>query len=173
MGQTKHAVCHICGQSVLRKPGELRRNRHSFCSIDCYRKHQAITGRAERTCSSCGKPFRGFSSLLKKHECCSRACSSLLRRKHHGRKAFLDDQGYWCITPKYSEDGGGRVRVHSLIAARVLGRPLKDGEVVHHINLETRDNRHRNLLICTRGYHRIIHSKMAYLYAAEHLGGAA
>jgi hypothetical protein len=173
VGQTKRAVCHICGRAVLRRPGELKKNKHNFCSIDCYRKHQATTGRAGKACKSCGETFWGFSSLLKKNECCSRICSSLLRRKRHGRKAFLDDDGYWCITPKYSEDGGARIRVHSFIAAKALGRPLKDGEIVHHVNLNTKDNRHRNLLICTKGYHRKIHSKMAYLYAAEHLAGAA
>lgn len=49
---------------------------------------------------------------------------------------------------------------HRLIAEQVLGRRLKTNEVVHHINMDKRDNRRRNLLICTREYHKELHHRM-------------
>ena len=66
--------------------------------------------------------------------------------------------------PKYQ-------REHILIAERALGRRLKKGEVVHHINCEKTDNRNQNLMICTQSYHKFIEDRMARLYAQEHFGG--
>lgn len=52
----------------------------------------------------------------------------------------------------------GYVLEHDLIAEKVLGRPLKRGEVVHHINGDNTDSRNCNLLICTQSYHAWLHS---------------
>lgn len=63
---------------------------------------------------------------------------------------------------------GKRRREHILIAEEILGRSLKKGEMVHHINGDKADNRNRNLLICDRSYHQWLHHKMSYLYQQEH-----
>ncbi len=71
-------------------------------------------------------------------------------------------------------DQGGYIRVrgvrgmplqHRLIAERALGRKLRASGVVHHINGDKQDNRNENLLICTAGYHRLIHARMDALAA--------
>lgn len=55
---------------------------------------------------------------------------------------------------------GIRKKEHVMIAEAALGRPLKKGELVHHINCDKTDNRRENLLICTVAYHTALHHRM-------------
>ena len=55
-----------------------------------------------------------------------------------------------------------------MIAERVLGRGLRKGEIVHHVDGDRQNNVLGNLLICTVGYHRQLHERMASLYQVEH-----
>jgi len=59
---------------------------------------------------------------------------------------------------------------HRVIASRALGRPLRRGECVHHIDGNTVSNRNSNLLVCTQKYHMKLERKMAYLYKQEKFG---
>lgn len=65
---------------------------------------------------------------------------------------------------------GRQVREHIIIAEQTLGRRLKRGECVHHIDGDKTNNARSNLLICTNSYHRWLHERMALLYAKEHFG---
>jgi len=61
---------------------------------------------------------------------------------------------------------GGPVYIR--IVEKALGRPLKKGEVVHHINGDPFDCRRRNLLVMKNSEHLRLHWCMGTLYAWEH-----
>ena len=50
-------------------------------------------------------------------------------------------------------------RSHLVVEAR-LGRFLKPGELVHHDNLDTMDDRDENLVLCRRGEHNKLHNDL-------------
>jgi len=55
-------------------------------------------------------------------------------------KLFKDKKGY----KRFSASG---IPVHRYVAERKLGRKLKTGEVVHHMNRNKTDNRRKNLWV--------------------------
>ena len=74
---------------------------------------------------------------------------------------------------RYVRYNGKRMPEHRAIAEKVLGRPLKSSEVVHHVNMNQLDNRHSNLLICDKNYHRWLHEEYGRRYAKEHFSDGA
>lgn len=98
----------------------------------------------------------------------------LSRRRTHMSKApeFTYENGYRCVKcfPHPNPLGSNRSRVfeHVLVVERCIGRYLKKGEVVHHVNGIKTDNRPTNLVLTTRSGHAAIHQKMARLYQEEH-----
>jgi hypothetical protein len=58
--------------------------------------------------------------------------------------------------PKANRDG--HVREHVLIAETAIGKPIRDGAIVHHVNGKKDDNRNENLVICeNEEYHQLLH----------------
>ena len=63
-------------------------------------------------------------------------------------------------------DTRGRVLVHRMIAETVLGKPLPQKAVVHHVNEDKTDNAKCNLVICEdTKYHRLLHQRKRALDA--------
>jgi hypothetical protein len=68
-------------------------------------------------------------------------------------------QGYIIIIKKVSKTGKVHFYEHRLIMRKIIGRPLKSNEVVHHINGNKSDNRPENLMLMTLKEHTCLHFK--------------
>jgi hypothetical protein len=60
---------------------------------------------------------------------------------------------------KMSYRSGKTDREHRFIAEEMIGRKLKQNEVVHHIDGNKRNNAENNLVVMTRSEHAHIHAK--------------
>lgn len=56
-----------------------------------------------------------------------------------------------------SKNWDGYVYEHIVVAEEILKRPLRKGEVVHHLNGRKEDNRSSNLLVLEKGMHSRLH----------------
>jgi hypothetical protein len=160
-------ICEGCGKEFHTYPSRNSR----FCSRICCDEHKnEVTRRScdkygrrgiKTVCIMCGKEFMTRKDIIKQGngKFCSRKCHS---DSYPG--TFIGTRGY-----RYVRTGNGKHKgEHTLIAEKILGRLLKKGELVHHINGIKTDNLNSNLLICDNQYHNLLHGKMAHLYQKEH-----
>jgi len=62
-----------------------------------------------------------------------------------GKQYYKDSDGEW---------------THRRVASESLGRPLKDGEVVHHIDLDKLNNEPSNLIVLSNSEHLALHRQL-------------
>ena len=160
--------CKRCGKILTFK---LRGNRRKFCSVECRQKWwiEHNKERIKFICECCGKEFgrpRRVNAKGEKIRFCSRSCANkstrlpLIKQKtRHKTKGYIS---IW--KPEHPNNVGGRVREHILVMEKMIGRYLRKGELVHHINYLEDDNSEENLFLCyTYKEHDKIHRKSRFL----------
>ncbi len=81
------------------------------------------------------------------------------RQRRPAGAGTIKTTGYQAIVSK-----GEMEYAHRLIAEKALGRKLRKGEEVHHVNGNESDNSPGNLVICpSRAYHMLLHKRQRAL----------
>lgn len=87
---------------------------------------------------------------------CNASCRNVFGEGHPAWKGgrFIDDTGYVRVWTRgrAGKGGGGYYAEHRLVMGKVLGRPLRKGETVHHKNRNRQDNRPENLELWVGGH---------------------
>lgn len=104
-----------------------------------------------KTCEGCAGTFDPGNNPRKRH--CNRTCwlrSYNIRGAEHARRGaeVSREHPHGRGTGAKSYVKEGRRHQHRVIAEReILGRPLRDGEVVHHEDHNKKNNDPRNLIV--------------------------
>lgn len=171
--------CTVCGKVFQDYPR--KRSPRLFCSKAC--RGKSLQRRVERKCVECGSIFSITEGRLARGDgaYCGLSCAAAHRFREYwtGRKQTEDhvmarsgpnasrwnggqSHGYRMVGRGDNE--GRAIAEHRLVAETALGRPLKKGEVVHHVNGVKTDNRNKNLIICSRSYHAWLHRRMSFAF---------
>ena len=119
-------------------------------------------------CENCGKRIEKrkdtYYSDAKKHnnKYLCRSCSAINFNGYENEKGYIIryyksfPKKYWNILEKMCKNNN-QIAEHRAIMAIYINRPLKENEIVHHLNHNKKDNRIENLEIMSSGEHTHFH----------------
>ena len=156
--------CQCCDK--IFSPSQFQPNQR-FCSRKCrvnaYHRVKRGLGLklALLVCVVCDKVFKQKRANNTRF-CCTRCKRIALGRQNKGRpvhgplkhvkgSGYITAQGYKILSLKHPNSSKrGQILEHVYVMSQHLGRPLKKGETVHHINGIRDDNRIENLEVWHR-----------------------
>ena len=135
--------CSNCGVAFLYAGSHATRNKNFFCCYECYIKYK--TKKVNVRCDNCGRNFEKKQSDIRRtdHNFCSPKCN-LEYRHREGERAWNH-----CVN--------GEI-LHRKVAEEKIGRKLKSGEEVHHIDGNHFNNDPDNLIVLSKSDHAKIHA---------------
>lgn len=89
------------------------------------------------------------------------------RWKRHGAPVLVTSERGTSVNAHGYRNFAGRLE-HIAVAEKALGKTLPSGAIVHHMDYNKTNNAPRNLLVCSRAYHRIIHQRTDAYNACGH-----
>lgn len=141
-----------------------------ICSAICscleygYRKHTKFSPNSpdgKDRCSSCHRVL--INSIRRKNP---RRRKQVFEKVAKKKPRMLSSHGYELCVNKRKASFGRRVYEHQAVAESKLGRKLREGEVVHHINLRRGDNRPENIMVfMDNSKHMLCHSSLKEILA--------
>lgn len=180
-----YVTCDNCGEMVDKRAIDVARYAHSYCDLECKWEFECGEngsnwqgGPVTVTCAHCGKEVEQPKNQAEAYEehYCDQRCRGLHQagpnshRWNGGRK--ISKRGY-VLRKVYGHPNScnGYVLEHRLVKEFVLDRFLEPGEVVHHINGFTHDNRPSNLQLFANQAAHLKHHKELEAIWLEITGG--
>lgn len=187
-----NTTCAGCGKPIKLGKYRAERTKRNFCSMDCMCKNKEIPHPVFK-CDYCGKestmPWSQYNRS--KNHFCSQQCNNRFHNAEKNKTLMTPEvrekvrQGqieYHLYGPKKdrpkpppkpkkqksckSYRRKESTPIHRIVAEEILGRKLKPGEVVHHINLNKLDNTPENLFVFSSSsehskYHKALEKGIA------------
>lgn len=149
--------CDWCGTEFERWPSKIKRR--NFCSRQCLANYSSKEKNPEAYDSL--KDYSAMSenmTRINREMNGDRMTPEVRTKLRESRLGTGEGKGYAKLFGRHE---------HRVVMERELGRPLRPGEIVHHIDQNKRNNAPNNLMVMTQSEHAALHKRLEAFWAQE------